>query len=175
MIEAFFGPLVGGLFVGGVGRLVLGMGEDSGVAGSTAAGRRVVSNAGELISESFKPIHCWAWVWKAYERSGYTGAKYPTLKNVKVLFKGSQYTGSGAKWFPLSRYDELRPGDWIYIHNGNKYDTAGRGNHSGVFIKWLDRSNYIAQTASSRGKGKVGGYRRRDLRAMPIAWLMRPV
>ena len=36
--------------------------------------------------------------------------------------------------FPFSRFDELQPGDWLWIYNGR---SGGAGNHSVVFSNWV--------------------------------------
>lgn len=86
---------------------------------------------------NMKAGHCWDWVKKIYDASGFTmGTSWQDLN----------YTGkiAGNHRASPSQLQSLQPGDWIYINNRNQYDT--HGNHSVIFLGW--KGPNIAEVAS---------------------------
>lgn len=79
---------------------------------------------------------CWDYVDAVYERAG------APRNQRKVVFKGSLKKG------PYARLDMLKPGDWVY-HINHSYHGI---EHSGIFIKWLDKKKAIGLLLSYRGE-----------------------
>ncbi len=79
---------------------------------------------------------CWNYVDAVYSRAG-----FPKDQR-EIAFKGSLKNG------PYANKDALQPGDWIYHINHSYHDIE----HSGIFIKWLDKENAIGLLLSYRGE-----------------------
>ncbi len=79
---------------------------------------------------------CWDYVDAVYSRAG-----FPRDKR-RVVFKGTLQNG------PYANKDMLQPGDWLY-HINHSYNDI---EHSGIFIKWLDKENVIGLLLSYRGE-----------------------
>lgn len=43
-------------------------------------------------------------------------------------------------------YNQITPGSWLWVHNGNKTDKDGE--HSVIFMDWLDKEKGLARVAS---------------------------
>ncbi len=130
-------------------------------------GKRVVESAGEFIKEGYSPAHCWDWVDRVYKRAGVTGRH--------VIFKSLNYSGKdcGDNHAGPDMLDKIRPGDWLYYNNKNSADS--HGNHSALFIKWIDESNRIAQFASGYYK-HPGRFHKKgvDLKKNPVVLIKKP-
>lgn len=46
--------------------------------------------------------------------------------------------------------ENLKPGDHFFINNKNRYDFSG--NHSEIFLGWIDKKNLVARVAGYPGK-----------------------
>ncbi len=92
---------------------------------------------------------CWDYIDAVYTRAGFTRDRR------RVVFKGTKENG------PYADEDELRPGDWVY-HINHSYNDI---EHSGIFIKWLDKESAIGLLLSYRGErsNKPARYRGYDL------------
>lgn len=106
--------------------------EEKDFADPAEAARYFVENHPTL-----KAGHCWDWVKKIYDASGFTmGQSWQDL-NYEGKIAGTHRASQ-------SQLQSLRPGDWLYINNRNKYDT--HGNHSVIFLGW--KGPNIAEVAS---------------------------
>ena len=67
----------------------------------------------------------------------------------------------------------LEAGDHVVFKNYNSFDK--RGNHSGVFVKWIDQSNGVAEMVSYSGgaSGKVNKHST-NFNEQPIQRIRRP-
>jgi hypothetical protein len=79
---------------------------------------------------------CWDYIDAIFTRAGFPRGQR------KVVFKGTLRNG------PYSKVDALKPGDWIY-HINHSYHGI---EHSGLFVKWLDKKNAIGLMLSYRGE-----------------------
>jgi hypothetical protein len=79
---------------------------------------------------------CWNYVDAVYTRAGFPNERR------KIVFKGSQQSG------PYADREALKPGDWIY-HVNHSYNDI---EHSGIFVKWLDKKNAFGLLLSYRGE-----------------------
>lgn len=168
MIEIIF---VGGLLalaLSGQGNGQSGQGNGQGGQGNgQGAGESrhpVIQAAYQLINEGYLAKHCWDWIDQVFLRAGYP------LARRRTIFKGSQY---GGDTFSLSDPSVLEPGDWLYIHNQNRYDK--NGNHSVFFLGWIDPGALEAQTASATFSGQPGKIETRNLQQTPVTWITRAV
>jgi hypothetical protein len=92
---------------------------------------------------------CWDYIDAVYTRAGFPRDRRSTF------FKGTLKQG------PYASLDELKPGDWVY-HINHSYNDI---QHSGIFVKWLDKENAIGLLLSYRGErsNKPARYRGYDL------------
>ena len=94
--------------------------------------------------------HCWDWSNKIYRMAGVTG-KWPS-KNIfsyttKYSGKDCKANGEPGKTYATpAQYDQISPGDWIFYNNRNTSDT--HGNHSAIFLEWIDKGRLLARVAS---------------------------
>jgi hypothetical protein len=79
---------------------------------------------------------CWDYVDAVFTRAGFPRGQRD------VVFKGTLRNG------PYANLDALRPGDWIY-HINHSYHGI---EHSGIFVKWIDKKNAIGLMLSYRGE-----------------------
>lgn len=138
---------------------------------ASGAGASVLKSAQELVSEKAVGKHCWDWVSKAFKKAN---------ARAVTLFKSfDKYSGKdcGDNCVPEKELIDpksrlaLKPGDWIYINNQG---IDSKGNHSVIFLGWVDKENLIARTANQPG---IKGPRidTRDLRKTPVTYIGRPV
>jgi len=125
--------------------------------------------------------HCGNWVEKVYAIAG--------VKKMKILYKDLSYAFKGGKvengWKPKTdptRYDakltgtfasapklrkDLKIGQQLWVNNRNHSDYAG--NHSVIFLGWVDKKGLKARTASwfgnASGKQKIRVY---DFNKTPV-------
>ncbi len=92
---------------------------------------------------------CWDYIDAVYTRAG-----FPRDRR-SISFEGTLKEG------PYASLDELKPGDWVY-HINHSYNDI---QHSGIFVKWLDKENAIGLLLSYRGErsNKPARYRGYDL------------
>lgn len=79
---------------------------------------------------------CWDYVNAVFNRAG-----FPSDQR-SVVFQGTLENG------PYADKDVLKPGDWVY-HINHSYHGI---EHSGIFIKWLDKKSAIGLLLSYRGE-----------------------
>jgi hypothetical protein len=130
-------------------------------------GKRIVDAVHEIVSEGkVRGDHCWDWVHKVYKRAG---------MSFRRVYQDLNYTGKDCGEHKASPelLNRIEPGDWLYVNNKNKYDT--HGNHSVVFLGWIDKGNLIARTASCPGAGKKGKLETRNLEKHPVVHISKPV
>ncbi|MFA6917282.1 MAG: hypothetical protein WC285_00375 [Candidatus Gracilibacteria bacterium] len=95
---------------------------------------------------------CWDWSDKIYRMAGVTG-KLPS-RSVFSYTNPPAYSGKNCKtgggpgqsYASEAEYGRIAPGDWIYYNNRNSSDT--HGNHSAIFIEWVNRGRKLARVAS---------------------------
>jgi hypothetical protein len=136
-----------------------------------------------LVKKGVTGDHCWDWTDKIFHLAGckrkivfnsvpeYASKKYE-MKNGKKEYVKTPDCGThhgNEKEFAL-----LEPGDHIFINNKNQYDN--HGNHSEIFLGWVDRSKLIAKTAGYPGKGKPPYISSsRNFNKTPITYIARPI
>lgn len=111
--------------------------------------------------------HCWDWVAKV--------CALAHAKEGKTVFQVARYSPNGKQIGELTEsvIAGIGKGDWLYIHNGNQYKN---GDHSVVFLRWVDQGRKIAKVASflnpeagSKVEDNV------DLNKEPIVRINKPV
>ncbi len=147
-------------------------GEDEPTTGLTTVGQRVIDAVNQAISEGLTAQSCWHWIEAVFKKAGLYPDGVPFYKAFEYIFQGSQYDAASSVMFlPKSRYASLITGDWLYVHNQNKYDR--NGNHSVIFMGWEDQPTAQARVASSPFAHKPGHIETRNLVEQPIAFIMR--
>lgn len=136
--------------------------------------QRIVSAATELLKEKKPALHCWDWVRQVYERAGakrqrvYWHGNY----NKKERIRGHADFNDNPE-NPPSVIAALEAGDHVFIHNRNNADR--RGDHSILFLHWLDRTNLIGQAMSCPGSGRPGRIHKVDFKKTPLTLAMKPM
>ncbi|MFA7685669.1 MAG: hypothetical protein WCX95_02630 [Candidatus Gracilibacteria bacterium] len=121
--------------------------------------------------------HCWDWSDKIYRMAGVTG-KYPAQQIFSYTGKYSGKDcksggGPGKSFATPEQYSVIQPGDWIYYNNRNTSDT--HGNHSALFIEWIDKDRKLARMASgSAGIPWRVHTNPVDFNNMPMTYLGKP-
>lgn len=107
-------------------------------------GRYMALTSKEIVRGS-----CWDYINTVYHRAG-----YPQAKRHYVL-KGKKNSG------PYAKPNTIQPGDWLYYIN-HSYNNV---EHSGIFVRWVDKKKRIASILSYGGESrkKPGRYRDYDL------------
>jgi hypothetical protein len=138
----------------------------------------ILSAAQQIADEQTIGLHCFDFVHKIFTRAGYGGTPNNEAADLDFLWIGSQYADTYKRrtiqprmFMTDGELEQLQPGDWLYIHNKNTYDA--KGNHSIVFLGWIDKANRIAKTAEQRFSKRPGEIAKRDFRKHPVAHLMR--
>lgn len=101
---------------------------------------------------------CWNYVDAVYTRAG-----FPKDRR-RIVFKGTLRNG------PYADKDALKPGDWIYHINHSYHDIE----HSGIFIKWLDKARAIGLLLSYRGEKSNSPARYRGYDLSNVYTITRP-
>jgi hypothetical protein len=94
-------------------------------------GRKMALDEKEIIVGG-----CWDYIDAVFTRAGFSRDKR------KVVFKGTLRDG------PYAKLDALQPGDWVY-HINHSYNGI---EHSGIFVRWLDKKRAIGLMLSYRGE-----------------------
>ncbi len=81
---------------------------------------------------------CWDYIDALYTSSGYPRAKRD------FIFKGDKNIA------PYASKDDIKKGDWLYFINKSYHDVE----HSGVFVRWLDKSSSKALILSYGGENR---------------------
>jgi len=132
---------------------------------------------------NIKARHCGDWVDKIYAMAG--------VYKRKNIYHNLSYALVGGKWKDKddpSRRDckivgkfarqhhlnQIVVGSWLWINNRNSLDYAG--NHSGIFLGWVNKSARIASIASwfgpQKGRQKIANY---NFNNMPVTHIDNPV
>ncbi len=116
-------------------------------------GKNMIDN-NEIIKGS-----CWNFIDTVYKRAGYN------TNNRVTIFKE---TKNGGKYADV---DIIMPGDWLYYINYS-YNMI---EHSGIFVKWVDKKKKIARILGYAGENRnlPGRYRDHDLRS--VYNIIRPI
>lgn len=109
---------------------------DLDTTGTTEAGKKVLDSVGNCIGKTAD--HCWAWADKVYKNAG-------VIPN--VLYTHPKYKKGNPVLSNEELFGKIAPGSWLWIHNGNSSDS--NGDHSVIFLGWIDKSKGIAKTASA--------------------------
>lgn len=111
---------------------------DAAESEATPEAKKVLQTGREMVLNEKAVIigGCWNYVNAVYTRAG-----FPKDRR-KIVFKGTLRKG------PYANRDALQPGDWIY-HINHSYHGI---EHSGIFIKWLDKKRAIGLLLSYRGE-----------------------
>jgi len=127
--------------------------------------QRVIEAVGSIVKERYNPAHCWDWVNKVYQRAGVRGRH--------IVFRSLNYVGKdcGDNHASPEMLDKIRPGDWLFYNNKNTADS--QGNHSALFIKWIDETNRIAQFASGY-YNHPGRFHTANLIEKPVVLIKKP-
>jgi len=135
------------------------------------ASQRALNTAMEVANDTYNKglsgaEHCWDWVSKIYKQAG--------VKRKEGFSYLGKYTGKncGDSHASEEQYTSIQPGDHIFYNIESKRDSDyakkmelynegklkkkpklkeavdSRGNHSAIFIRWIDEGNKIAQLAS---------------------------
>lgn len=119
--------------------------------------------------------HCWDWSDKIYRMAGVTGRGKYLSKNIfsyTTKYPGKDCKPHNAHATP-AQYAQISPGDWIFYNNRNTSDT--HGNHSAIFLEWVDRDRKLARVASgSFGKPWRVHNKPIDFKDMPVTRLGKP-
>ena len=117
-----------------------------------------------------KAASCFRWASKIYQKAG-------CLPQPKVIFSYYRaYEGKdcGKKHASERQYAMVEPGDWIFYNNKNESDVTG--NHSAVFLGWVDRGKKTAIVASGSANTPWHIHERPiDFRKMPLTQLVKPI
>ncbi len=122
---------------------------------------------------------CWDWVNKIYKMAGVAGGKYLTKEafpRYTTKYPGKDCKaggGPGESYATEAQYDMISPGDWIFYNNRNKADA--HGNHSVLFIEWIDKDKKLARVASGSAGIPWHVHKRPvDFNDMPMTYLGKP-
>lgn len=163
------------------------------------ASQKALNTAMEVANDAYNKglsgaSCCWDWVTKIYEKAG--------VKRKQVFSSLGKYEGQncGEAHAGEEEYASIQPGDHIFYNLETKREADyaekmklyaegklkkkpelkkavdSRGNHSAVFIKWIDESNKIAQLASgSHGTKWKLHDNPVDFNKMPVTRIFKPV
>jgi len=132
---------------------------------STGLGEKIAKLALKTAEKRlYKPESCWDWADHIYGKA---------RAHRREIYKNFNYKGKDCKDVHASAelMDMIRPGDWIYYNNKNTDDK--KGNHTAIFIEWVDKENYIARFASGSAENK-GITHVTDLKEKPVTYIAKP-
>lgn len=138
----------------------------------SSIGDKIAKTAVEIVKSpnnmGLKGKHCWDWICKVYRMAG-VQSKYPTV----TIYQDLNYSGKNCGEHHASQemYNRVRPGDWLYYNNRNTADS--HGNHSAIFIEWIDQGKKIARMASGSAGTKLRLHTA-DLADKPITRIGKP-
>lgn len=115
------------------------------------AGERILSVGQDMALKRKEIVRgsCWDYIDTVYNRAGYR----QSLR--QKAHSGSKNHG------PYASPSDIQGGDWLYFINHSYHDVE----HSGIFIRWVNRSKRIGEVLSYGGenRNKPGRYRNYDL------------
>jgi len=104
---------------------------------ATPEGRQILEMARMMISNQEIVIgSCW----------DYMNAVYKKAEMLKTTVFSSRYAGPY-----LQDFDMIQTGDWLYFVNHTYYD----GEHSGIFVAWLDQEKKEALMINYVGENRI--------------------
>lgn len=128
-------------------------------------GKKVEQTAIEMCKKrNYIPKHCWDWIQHVYHKAG--------VKR-KLLYKDLKYSGidCGKHHASPAMMNQIKPGDLIFYNNKNTADI--KGNHSVIFLGWIDREKGVAQVASGF-KDNPGRIHEANLIEKPVTFIAEP-
>lgn len=129
--------------------------------------------------------HCGDWVDRVYAIAGITRKKTHYM-NLSYAFVGGNRRNGWKPEGDKSRRDcriegvfasgallnRIQSGDWLWVNNRNRFDKAG--NHSVIFLGWVNKKKRIARVASwygnAKGRQKISTY---NFNNMPVTAIRR--
>ncbi|MGM0597858.1 MAG: hypothetical protein ACQES9_12560 [Myxococcota bacterium] len=123
-------------------------------------GLKVLETAKKLALKKKKIVRgsCWDFVNRVYELAGFG------RKKRKTIFKSR-------KKGPYADINLIQPGDWIY-HVNLEYKKVP---HSGIFVKWVDKSKKIAKMLAYAGMNRKASGRYKQHRLSRVFRIIRPL
>ena len=138
---------------------------------ASGAGKRVIESAMERVKSNEQNRSCWTVCEQIYQRAGVKRRSvyhYPPYEGPDC---GDCHAGQ-------ELIDRIAPGDWLFANvkardpkTGIPYDP--HGNHSIIFLRWLDKENQIAQVISGGG-GTHPRIHKTDLKENPVTYIAKP-
>jgi len=131
-------------------------------------GERVVKIAERMVKDKVMGKHCWDWVDKVYKTAK---CQRRVIFSTFNKYEGKDCKANCANEEQLS---QMSPGDHIFVNNKNKHDT--HGNHSVIFLGWVNRAQKIARVASYPAiNNRPPLIHERDLNKQPVTYIAKPV
>lgn len=132
-------------------------------------GKRAAAMAKKAVEtgELNGAAHCWDWVNRVYEALGTPVGSVPQRYS-SIEKPGVELDSKGRKL----DYSLIREGSHVMFHNRNGADKYG--NHSGIFLRWINAGQLIAEFASFPGAGKKARIHTVDLKKNPVARIRTP-
>ncbi len=125
--------------------------DNSQSVATSEAGSKILQTGDYMAMTSKEIIRggCWNYIDTVYNRAGYPQGKR------RYILKGKKNSG------PYAKPDMIQKGDWLYYINHSYNDVE----HSGIFVKWVNKEKRIASILSYGGESrkKPGRYRNYDL------------
>jgi hypothetical protein len=132
-------------------------------------GSRILFAVELAMKENILGKHCWDWADKVYTIAGLPQSRR------RIIFNSAGEHGLNCGNFPADdeKLNQLKPGDWVYTHNKNYKDF--NGNHSMIFVEWIDIGKRIAKLASCHNSGQPGTFDQRyDFNKSPVVFISKP-
>lgn len=134
--------------------------------------QRVVNAAMDLLRTYSPGKHCWDWVEQAYRNArAKRRTVYRHTNYIRRAVRGDSTFNDNPENPPVVA--SIESGDWVFVHNRNGSDR--RGDHSILFLRWLDKGNLIGQAVSCPRGGCSGRIHRVDFKRTPATLIMKPV
>lgn len=139
---------------------------------ASGTGKRVIQSAFERVKSTEPNRSCWTVCEQIYERAGVRR---------RSIYHYPPYTGPdcGNCHADPELVNRIAPGDWLFSNvksrdpkTGIPYDA--HGNHSVIFLRWLDKENMIAQVISGGGNTHPRIHKS-DLKKNPVTSIAKPV
>lgn len=121
------------------------------------AGRAILETGRKMavIEKVIIKGSCWNWVNECFIRAGYGTNKHIAYKSKK----------SG----PYVDINKIKPGDWIYYINY----SYNKVEHSGIFVRWVDKKKKIGVTLSYGGEHRKEPGRYREYLLKDVYYITR--
>ncbi len=112
---------------------------------ATKKARKVLQTGRKMAVEEKAIVigSCWTYINEVFNRAGYS--------------KERHYVYKSKKQGPYADTNLIKAGDWLYYINHSFHNI----DHSGIFVRWVDRAKQIALILSytGRNKRKPGRYK----------------